>query len=126
MITKETTIEASDVENIINSLHENNAIHIKRGFYINDGNIHVGSNHLIEEAVEFQAALTLGDDRDSQVEEAADTLICLLSTLNFANITLEEVCQKAVIKISENWTTDSSKVTANKSGFTRSGRKQHG
>lgn len=105
----------------ITNLHQAGAVHVKRGYKMSDATAAVSSNHLIEEAAEYQAAL-MSEDVEARTEEAADVLLCYLQTLRHGEIDLEQVIKVADEKLHRVWTTDLSKVTAIKPGFTRRGR----
>ena len=108
----------------IDSLYEQDAIHIKRGFKVrSEGSSTVASNHLIEEAVELQAEV-LEDNREGTIEEAGDLLTLFCHLLKRCHIPLQEVVDLAVAKLERVYTTDPSKVTAITSGVTRRGRKE--
>lgn len=116
-------------------LNHVNAIHVNRGFRLQEVSIAVCSNHMIEEAVEAQAEiLSLGinnynsttlspGSKELIVEELGDMQVCYHHLLVKLGITPEEVELAAVKKLEKNFTLDESKVTAIKPGLTRKGRK---
>lgn len=105
----------------IQELHKARALHIKRGFCICDANALISSNHMLEEAVELQAAV-IDNDRDEIIKEAGDVVLCLLHTLQHSDITAKEVLDKALQRLDSAFTTDPSKITAIKNGFSRTNR----
>jgi phosphoribosyl-ATP pyrophosphohydrolase len=109
------------LEALIHRLHEQGAVHVKRGYSICAATPAVISNHLIEEATELQAAC-LFESREQQLEEAGDLLAILVHLLQEHKMTLDQVAVQAIQKINQVWTVDPNKVTAVANGFTRSGR----
>jgi phosphoribosyl-ATP pyrophosphohydrolase len=107
-----------EVLDAIDTLLATNAYHVKRGFRINESNALFSITHMLEEAVEFQAAALLGHDRNATVEEAADTL----HSLRNCGISLDEVEKVAIEKLAQSFTDDPNKVTAISPGLTRRSR----
>jgi phosphoribosyl-ATP pyrophosphohydrolase len=107
---------------LIQGIHIDNAYHIKRGFRVSESGSDFASTHLIEEAVEFHAALLFDKDRKNHIEEAADVLVCLLAALKYENIKVDDVLDVAIEKVRKIWTLDQSKITAKTRGLTRRGR----
>jgi phosphoribosyl-ATP pyrophosphohydrolase len=105
----------------IERLYEMEAVHIKRGFCITKATPAVASNHMIEEAVELQAAV-LFEGRNEQLGEAADLLMVFLHVLRFTDISIQEVIALAQEKLGKTFTTDPELVTALRDGFTRAAR----
>jgi phosphoribosyl-ATP pyrophosphohydrolase len=103
------------------------ARHVKRGYTINEVRDHHITNHLIEEAVELQAACLddcgTDEQREAVVEEAADVLLLFSHLLLRKGITFGEVMDFAEDKLKKNWTTDPAEVTAVRQGFSRRTRK---
>ena len=112
----------NDVRKAVRHLLDCDAIHIKRGFRISDTNLFTVTNHLLEEAVEFQAALTMSKDADHALDEAADLLMIFTHALAQAGISFDAVCERAESKLLTHWTIDPSKVTAVQPGLTRKSR----
>lgn len=114
--------------NEIYKLHQQGAYHVKRGFSLKDASALTASNHLIEEAVELQAEVTLGNTHidiiayEKAVEEAADVLLVFLHLTVVANLSLYHIIKKAKEKLKQNFTLDKSKIKTNTPGFNRSNR----
>lgn len=111
----------------LRELYDEDAIHVKRGFRIRHTQLRTITNHLIEEAVELQAAIEddIGtpEQEDAVWEEAADVLLIYMHLLRKRGMGFMQVCRVAMDKLHKNWTTDPAKVTAVNPGFTRRGRK---
>jgi hypothetical protein len=122
-----------DVWYRIEELRRRDAIHRKRGFAINDIGAAMQSNHLIEEATEFQAEILnspgcIGDARDKSlvaiIEEASHVLSVYLHLLIKLGIPLSEVSEKAVQMLDKHWTINPDEVVAEVPTQTRRGRGQ--
>lgn len=118
-----TTNSIAELVKIINGLWDKNAIHVRRGFRIQDIDSIAIGNHLIEEAVELQSAI-IEKDWAQTIEEASDVLLILLQLLHNADpqISIGDVVHVAKQKLEKAFTTDQSKVTAKKPGFSRKNR----
>jgi phosphoribosyl-ATP pyrophosphohydrolase len=116
------TLEELDQE--IRQLREVNAYHVKRGFRLDDVPLGFITNHLLEEAVEFQAEMLFSRNMDSVKEEAADTLLCFLHALQAGCVSLRDVLDVAGEKLSKTFTTDPEKVLTKTPGFTRRNREE--
>ena len=111
----------NDLIEYISELHRNNAIHIKRGFRLQDATPLIASNHLIEETVELQAEVICGNE-DGIIDEASDALACLLHLLEMKKITLDVIAKHSKQKLIKVFSTDIGKITAITNGFSRRGR----
>ncbi len=100
-----------DLDRLVADMHHTGYIHRKRGFSMNEVDMAVASNHMIEEACEYQAACIawsgqLYKDRDrseheARVEEAGDLLGCFLHLNLMAGISLGEIVMRAEEKLME-------------------------
>jgi phosphoribosyl-ATP pyrophosphohydrolase len=118
----------TDIQEYIASLYSIEARHVKRGYCINDSQLCHITNHLLEEAVELQAAcLEVHGSPEEQAadvtEEAADVLLLFSHLLLRKGLRFEDVLSKAAEKLRTNWTTDPAEVTAVRKGFSRRTRK---
>jgi len=118
------------VLDIIRRLKHCDALHVRRGFCINDATLTTATNHLMEEVVELQAEMLIGDDVNDAIDEAADVLMVYLHVLELGaragKIPREDmlacVCERARLRLNKYWTTDPAQVTATKAGMTRKNR----
>lgn len=120
MLNKETVLER------VKQLYADHSFHVRRGFSIDEMELSQITNHLLEEAVELQAALLNDEGPEAILDEAADVLIVFMhimvksSTLSHAF--LDRVYRRAIERIDRNWTNNPAKVTATKAGFSRRNR----
>ena len=106
----------------IDELHDTNAIHIKRGFCLQEANPIFATIHMLEEAVELQAEVCCDGPREAVVEEAADTLACYLHLLRILDISAEEVEERAIEKLKSVYTLNPDEVLTSTPGMTRRSR----
>lgn len=110
----------------VRRLYTEHSTHVRRGFSIEDMGLPQVTNHLLEEAVELQAALLNEEGPDAILDEAADVLIVLMHLMIKSSTLSHEffgrVCHRAHERIDLNWTNDPTQVTATKPGFSRRNR----
>lgn len=122
--------EGSSVDNVhfytlvkkIHTMHAAGMMHKRRGFSLSDVTPMEGTNHLIEEAVEFQAEI-MCKNKERATKEAADALACLLSTLFMADISIHDVIDTCDRDLDANFTNDEAELETDTPGFSRSHRK---
>jgi phosphoribosyl-ATP pyrophosphohydrolase len=100
------------------------ARHHRRGYALADATPSVATNHVLEEAVEFQAAVLHGSRGEAE-REAADLLLVYLHALQLANCDISIVIAFAHQKLGDTFTCDPAKVLVDKPTFTRAGRADH-
>ncbi len=120
MLNKETVLER------VKQLYTDRSLHIRRGCRIDEMELPQITNHLLEEAVELQAALLNAESPEAVLDEAADVLIVFMHIIIRTSILppsfLNRVYRRAIERIDLNWTNTPSKVTATKPGFSRRNR----
>lgn len=122
-----TNTDLARLLDMIDTLIETGAYHKRRGFKLADASPIFTGNHLIEEAAELQAEVILSealDNYNAVVEEAADTLLCLLHIIKLMRIEPAMVIAIAQSKLSDTFTTNEAEITAIKPGGTRRSRQQ--
>lgn len=107
---------------LVQKLHDDGAIHKKRGFSLHDSTRELAANHMIEEAVELQAEATISHDRAGIVEESADVLATWLHLLIHCDVPFEEVVSRCMTKLEDTFTMDPDEVITTTPGFTRRNR----
>jgi phosphoribosyl-ATP pyrophosphohydrolase len=107
---------------LVQELHDNGALHKKRGFSLHDSTPELAANHMIEEAVELQAEATIARNRDGVVEESADVLATWLHLLIHCDVSFEEVVVRCMEKLRDTFTLDKDQVLTDTPGFTRRNR----
>lgn len=106
---------------LVDELHRNNAMHIRRGFRLQDADVMVCTNHLIEEVVELQAEC-ITQNREAIIEEASDVMAIFLHLLHMHGVALETVVDMCHSKLRNNFTYDENKLATETPGFTRRNR----
>jgi phosphoribosyl-ATP pyrophosphohydrolase len=112
----------NELINLIRYLIDENAIHKKRGFSLQESTLELAANHLIEEAVELQAEATISRNRDGIVEESADVLATWLHLLLLCGVSFDEVVDKCAKKLNQEFTFSKNEVLTDMPGFTRRNR----
>lgn len=108
----------------LNQLIRENAIHVRRGFRLQEVETPFIVTHLLEETVELQEQVFFGN-YDGEVEEASDVFATFLHLLHRRQIPLGVVCQRALHKLDQAFTNDPAKVTATQIGLTRRHRGEY-
>lgn len=107
---------------LVQELHDNGAIHKKRGFSLHDSTAELSANHMLEEAVELQAEATIARNRDGVVEESADVMATWLHLLIHCDVAFEEVVARCMEKLGDTFTLDEDQILTDTPGFTRRNR----
>ena len=100
--------------NLVKTLHNCNALHVRRNKHLQSWSVAENSNHLIEEVVEIQAEVfkipdmsnlpivaVNGRTRKKLVEEIGDALAVMYNLMYRCDITESEVNHVAVAKLNE-------------------------
>lgn len=111
----------SALVDLVVNLHDEGAIHKKRGFSLHDVSVVDISNHLLEETVELQAEVMHGTHKE-QLDEAADTLAVYLHLLVASGLPPDDVIDRCISKLNHNFTLDKSEVLTDTPGITRKSR----
>lgn len=106
----------------IRELIEKGGYHVKRGFKLADVPAVVISNHLLEEAVELQAEVIVGDSSLATRQEAADVLLVFLHLLEKTGLPLYLVAETALATLNKEFTLDLANLKTSTPGFSRSAR----
>jgi len=117
----------SYIQQRIKQLKRNNAVHVKRGYCINDISVELQSNHLLEEVVELQAEILANHhernpNAEKIVKEACHVYACFIHLMVRLGIDFRQLEEVTDEMLSANWTTNPEEVTAKEPGFTRAGR----
>lgn len=106
----------------VQELHDQGAIHKKRGFSLQDATTGLAANHLIEETVELQAEATISEDREGVIDESADVLAVFLHLLILCDVSFDEVVARCMDRLKEAFTFDKDEILTDTPGFTRRNR----
>jgi len=109
----------SELIAFVRELHENNAIHRKRGFGLQESSSILASNHMIEEVVELQAEAVIEQHRDGVIEESSDVLATWLHLLLHCDVSMQEVIDRCTEKLLDTFTYDPNDVLTDTPGYSR-------